>query len=190
MNPGEEESHARVALSRDSVDLCSAFLKLPVIINSTLGTANCVAFLDTMSEIDLVSSGLVEALQLATKAAPPLSIRGVTNDVVAKNIKTSCKLDFCFQGKQLGCTAYVLPNLPVPLLLGARWLRTNEVTLDLGNGSINLPGLNTITMLSTTNALPANYRQFEPVFNKEDATSLPPHRPHDHVIHVKEGTAP
>ena len=42
----------------------------------------------------------------------------------------------------------------------------------------------------TLTTIPKDYHQFLPLFRKVDADKLPPHRPHDHNVNLKEGFTP
>lgn len=81
-----------------------------------------------------------------------------------------------------------------PVIMGMPWLRQTNPTIDWRRGALKVnrnPQLRA-TAVSAPDlcAVPKIYHQYADVFSKQNADKLPPHRPYDHHIPLKDGTTP
>jgi hypothetical protein len=120
----------------------------------------------------------------------PCHVIGINGKEVKDSIRFKCKLSFTSQNQNFSATFYCLPLGDRQLILGMPWLHEANPDINWKSLSITIPQIESAKLAESVSAskeLPPEFQEFTEVFGEEFFTKLPPHRPYDCAIPLKEG---
>jgi hypothetical protein len=152
------------------------------------------SLIDSRATANFISPKLVETLKLPKIAlVNPRKIRMLDGSTPKMGkVWHKVHLEFHCQGLPTSADFLICPISDNQAILGMPWLKTQNPDIDWKEQTITFP--ETVQIASEEEAdkdplegLPEAYHEFAKVFGEEKFKVLPPHRPYDLAIELKEG---
>lgn len=170
------------------------------------------ALVDSGAAVNLIHEDLVQELKIPTlPCIPSINITAVDNKPIGQGISQqtfpiTLKVGLFHTEK---ISFYVISSPKNQIILGHPWLAIHDPSISWNQGEITkwslhcqehffnskitFPCLTTSVEspdTSTKTVIPSEYSEFSDVFNKANATQLPPHRPWDCAIELLPNITP
>jgi hypothetical protein len=152
------------------------------------------SLIDSGTTANLISPKLVETLKIPKIAlSNPWNIRMLDGSTLKTGkVWHKVHLEFQCQGVPTSAEFLVCPIGSNQAILGMPWLKDRNPSIDWKEQTLTLS--ETIQIVSEEEAnknplqgLPSIYHEFSRVFSEKEFKVLPPHRPYDLAIDLKEG---
>jgi transposase InsO family protein len=167
-----------------------------------------VGLVDTGANVNLMSLAAAQRFQLElVELKTPLRLKTADGSAKQLIVKRTTAIKFDNYPTVPAENFLVADTLPYDSIIGLPWLQRAGAVIDLGKGTVNLvsePNVSHVNSTSLDNAweqnlldpkldcsyenLPKNLRAFTDVFDKDRASSLPPHREFECEINLKDKT--
>ena len=172
------------------------------------GSHAFATFIDSGADANIIDEEL--ALQLGIERIPlphPVPASALDGHLLGTVFYQTIPVPMLLSGNHHETVQFHILSSPrIPLILGYPWLRRHNPHIDWAAGTILgwSPSCHQICLRhagvpqhsacsSATpilSGVPPEYHDFQEVFSKAKATSLPPHRPYDCAIDLQPGTTP
>jgi hypothetical protein len=154
-------------------------------------TASQLALIDSRSSANFIDGQFAHQHSLPLiELDSPHQVIGINGKEVKDSIRFKCKLSFTSQNRKFSTTFYCLPLGDRQLILGMPWLHETNPNINWKSLSISIPQIESAKLaeaVSASEELPSEFQEFTEVLGEEFFTKLPPHRPYDCSIPLKEG---
>uniref|UniRef100_A0A3P8R7J1 Gypsy retrotransposon integrase-like protein 1 n=1 Tax=Astatotilapia calliptera TaxID=8154 RepID=A0A3P8R7J1_ASTCA len=185
-------------------------LLLSVTIVTSNQTFTCPALVDSGAEQNLMDEKLAKRLAVSlTPLEPPTPASTLNNQVFAYITHQTAPVRLITSGNhQEQLSFFTFPAPDTPLILGYPWLQRHNPHIDWAGKSIAswsvfclanclrsaVPSASTERRPAPPPApdlssVPPDYHDLQQVFSKDEALSLPPHRPYDCAIDLLPGAS-
>ncbi len=174
-------------------------LTVPVSLSTPSGPLQLQALVDSGAEDNFMDELFVSQANLPTEPLDgPIAVRALDGKELSQVVRQSCPLDIRVSGNHIESLSFkILPSPSTPIVLGHPWLVRHNPQIDWTAGKImkwgnhcfencllsaRPPGGDAAPSLPFSpdlSIVPPTYHDLAPVFSKESALSLPPHRPYD-----------
>ena len=146
------------------------------------------ALIDSGASCSFISPFIIEYLHIPTKRLKnPRQIKmldGTSPDIVTHY----AKLSFLCEGRRSTQRFLICPIGRHKIILGSPWLREENPLINWSKGSITYKEAKAASEEEADDNpnIPSQYLEFATVFGEEEFNKLPPHRPYDIDIELKE----
>ncbi|EUC55739.1 Transposon Tf2-1 polyprotein, partial [Rhizoctonia solani AG-3 Rhs1AP] len=147
------------------------------------------ALIDSGASCSFISPFLVEYLQLPRKRLQQQRvIRMLDGSLAPSQVTHYVKLAFLCEGRKSTQRFLICPIGRHKIILGSPWLKEENPQINWQQGSLKYEEAKAASKEEADNnpIIPPQYHQFISVFGEEEFNKLPPHRPYDIDIELKE----
>uniref|UniRef100_A0A7N8Y6S3 Retrotransposon gag domain-containing protein n=1 Tax=Mastacembelus armatus TaxID=205130 RepID=A0A7N8Y6S3_9TELE len=166
------------------------------------------ALIDSGADTNFISQSLLPQLGVETIPLPqPVKVRSFNNITLHHVRDITAPMFMAIDNHQETVSFHVINTHEPTIVLGITWLQRHNPYIDWKTGRVLnwCPSCHVNCLQHAVSAIctppqefsepdlssvPAVYHDLREVFNKDKATSLPPHRPYDCAIDLLPGTSP